>query len=64
MNRDFSYFSCLSIPFQLAASTLGVGLVGMKVGEYFGGAFWSAIGFLGGLVAGFFGYVAFMARRE
>ncbi|KYK35477.1 MAG: hypothetical protein HXS46_05615 [Theionarchaea archaeon] len=56
--------SQLSIPIQLAASTLIVGFILMKVGEYVGGTFGGAIGLMMGLIVGFFGYVAVIVRRE
>lgn len=59
--KDFSH---ISIPLQLAASTIGVGIVGWKVGEYVGGDFGGALGFMIGLVIGFFGYVAVIVKRE
>lgn len=53
-----------SIPLQLAASTLGVGYIGMKVGEYMGGSLGGVLGLTAGLVIGFFGYIAVIIRRE
>ena len=64
MNRPRVDFSYLSIPLQLAASTLGMGLVFMKVGTYFGGDFGGVLGLMIGLVVGFFGYVAVIVKRE
>jgi hypothetical protein len=64
MNRPRVDFSYLSIPLQLAASTLGMGFVCMKVGTYFGGNFGGVLGLMVGLVVGFFGYVAVIVKRE
>lgn len=57
-------FSQVSIPLQLAASTLGVGYVFMKAGQYIGGDFGGILGLLAGLVVGFFGYIAVIIKRE
>lgn len=56
--------SRLSIPLQLAASTVGVGFVGYKVGDFIGGTAGGALGLLVGLILGFFGYIAVIIRRE
>lgn len=62
--RSSESISRASIPLQLAASTLVVGFIGMKIGEYLGGSFGGALGFLAGLVVGFFGYIAVIIKRE
>lgn len=59
-----SEFSRLSIPIQLAASTIGVGLLCMKAGEYMGGEMGGVFGLMVGLILGFFGYVAVIIKRE
>ncbi len=61
---NLSGISAISIPLQLAASTLVVGFIGMKIGKYMGGNFGGAIGFLAGLIVGFFGYIAVIVKRE
>jgi F0F1-type ATP synthase assembly protein I len=57
-------YSRLSIPMQLAASTLVGGVLGYKAGEYFGGALGGALGFMAGLIVGFFGYIVVIVKRE
>lgn len=64
MNRKGREFSQLSIPLQLAASTLGVGFVCMRMGEYIGGDFGGVLGLMVGLILGFFGYIAIIIKRE
>lgn len=64
MSRAERDFSKLSIPLQLAASTIVVGFLGMKVGKYIGGDFGGALGFMLGMVTGFFGYIAVLVKRE
>jgi hypothetical protein len=64
MTRREMDYSHLSIPMQLAASTLVGGLMGYKAGEYFGGDLGGALGFMAGLIVGFFGYVVAMIKRE
>ncbi len=64
MSRADRNFSQLSIPLQLAASTIVVGFLGMKVGKYIGGDFGGALGFMFGMVTGFFGYIAVLVKRE
>lgn len=61
---NLSGASALSIPLQLVASTLVVGYIGMKIGRYIGGDFAAAMGFLVGLIAGFFGYIVVIVKRE
>ncbi|MGD2247390.1 MAG: hypothetical protein PVF58_03220 [Candidatus Methanofastidiosia archaeon] len=61
---NLSGVSALSIPLQLAASTLVVGYIGMKIGENIGGDFGGVMGFLVGLMVGFFGYIAVIVKRE
>lgn len=56
--------SRLSIPLQLAASTVGVGFVGYKIGDTLGGTTGGALGLLAGLILGFFGYIAVIIKRE
>ncbi|MBU7027863.1 MAG: hypothetical protein HXS48_13080 [Theionarchaea archaeon] len=62
--KSLEPISRASIPLQLAASTIVVGFIGMKIGEYVGGSFGGALGFLVGLVVGFFGYIAVIIKRE
>jgi hypothetical protein len=61
---NLSGISALSIPLQLAASTVVVGFIGMKIGKNIGGDFGGAMGFLAGLIVGFFGYIAVIVKRE
>ncbi|MBU6997189.1 MAG: hypothetical protein HXS41_03565 [Theionarchaea archaeon] len=65
MNRiELPEFSHLSVPLQLAASTLIMGIIGMKIGEWIDGDFGGALGLMVGLIAGFFTYVAVIVKRE
>lgn len=65
MNRaELSGFSRLSVPLQLAASTLIMGIIGMKVGRWIYGDFGGALGLMIGLIAGFFIYIAVIVKRE
>lgn len=57
-------FSSLSIPLQLAASTIVVGWLFMKVGTSVGGDFGGVLGLAVGLMVGFFGYIAVIVKRE
>jgi hypothetical protein len=65
MNRiELPEFSHLSIPLQLAASTVIMGIIGMKVGNWIYGDFGGALGLMVGLIVGFFTYVAVLVKRE
>jgi zinc transporter ZupT len=65
MNRiELPEFSHLSIPLQLAASTIVMGFIGMKVGTWIYGDFGGALGLMVGLIAGFFTYLAVIVKRE
>ncbi|MBU7013824.1 MAG: hypothetical protein HXS52_07235 [Theionarchaea archaeon] len=65
MNQaELSGFSRLSVPLQLAASTLIMGIIGMKVGRWIYGDFGGALGLMIGLIAGFFIYIAVIVKRE
>ncbi|MBU7042813.1 MAG: hypothetical protein HXS47_04400 [Theionarchaea archaeon] len=54
----------MSVPLQLAASTLIGGLMCMKAGEVLYGEMGQALGLLIGLVLGFFGYIAVIIKKE
>jgi len=54
----------ISTPLQLAASTVIGGLLCMKVGDMLYGKMGQALGLLTGLVAGFFGYIAVIIKKE
>lgn len=65
MNRiELPEFSHLSIPLQLAASTVIMGIIGMKVGNWIYGDLGGALGLMVGLITGFFTYVAVIVKRE
>jgi F0F1-type ATP synthase assembly protein I len=54
----------LSVPLQLAASTIITGFIGMKIGGELHEAFGEPLGLLIGLIVGFFGYVAVIIKKE
>ncbi|MBU7031469.1 MAG: hypothetical protein HXS53_02955 [Theionarchaea archaeon] len=54
----------ISTPLQLAASTVISGLVCMKIGDMLHGRTGQILGLMAGLVAGFFGYIAVIIKKE
>jgi hypothetical protein len=54
----------ISVPLQLAASTILTGFIGMKIGAELHEEIGQALGLLTGLILGFFGYIAVIIRKE
>jgi hypothetical protein len=64
MIHSLEGISRISIPLQLAASTVVTGFVFMKVGSAMGGEYGGAFGLIAGLMVGFFGYLVIIIKRE